>query len=81
MGLDRWGPGSESAVDAVQAGHDLTRDTKVAVSVPVIVGCGVGLGVVLMGLFMLEAFVSQVYEGFGKEVVVSIGSLSRCGCS
>jgi anoctamin-10 len=75
LGLDKraaaTGPGGEEAVDAVQAGHELQRDVKVALSVPVIVACGVGLGVVLMGIFLLEAFVAQVYQGAGKEVVVS----------
>jgi hypothetical protein len=61
----------DSVVDAVQAGHELRRVVKVALSVPVIVACGVGLGVVLMGIFLLEAFVGQLYEGFGHEVVVS----------
>lgn len=42
-----------------------------AASIPVIVICGVGLGVLLMGIFVLEAFVGQVYEGVGKQVVVS----------
>jgi anoctamin-10 len=42
-----------------------------AASVPVIAVCGVGLGVLLMGIFVLEAFVGEVYDGFGKEVVVS----------
>ncbi|KAK8844765.1 hypothetical protein IAR55_006615 [Kwoniella newhampshirensis] len=68
MGWDKEGDGT-SAVDAVQAGNDLKRDTKVAISVPVIAACGVGLGVVLMGIFVLEAFVGQVYDGVGKEVV------------
>nr|XP_019014019.1 uncharacterized protein I206_00096 [Kwoniella pini CBS 10737]OCF52800.1 hypothetical protein I206_00096 [Kwoniella pini CBS 10737] len=57
------------AVDVVQAGNDLKRDIKVAASVPIIIACGVGLGVVLLGIFMLEAFVGQAYDGFGKEVV------------
>jgi hypothetical protein len=30
-----------------------------------------GLGGLLMGIFVLEAFVGEVYDGFGKEVVVS----------
>ncbi len=47
------------------------RDVKVAVSIPVIVASGMGLGLVLSGIFILEAFVAQVYEGFGKGVVVS----------
>jgi len=42
-----------------------------AASIPVIALCGVGLGGLLMGIFVLEAFVGEVYDGFGKEVVVS----------
>lgn len=56
-------------VDAIQAANELRRDTKVAASVPIIAACGVGLGVVLMGLFVLEAFVSQLYYGPGKKIV------------
>ncbi|KAL7420471.1 hypothetical protein Q5752_004421 [Cryptotrichosporon argae] len=58
-----------SVVDAVRAGDDLKRDAKVALSVPIIVACGAMLGVVLCGIFMLEAFVSEIYEGAGKQVV------------
>ncbi|TYJ51955.1 hypothetical protein B9479_007444 [Cryptococcus floricola] len=57
------------AVDAIQAGNELKRDTKVAASIPVIVACGVGLGIVLMGIFVLEAFVGEAYDGYGKEIV------------
>ncbi|WVR03117.1 hypothetical protein IAU60_000107 [Kwoniella sp. DSM 27419] len=67
LGLDN--SPSESAVSAVQQGNDSKRDLKIAVSVPVIIACGVGLGVVLLGIFMLEAFVGQAYEGVGKEIV------------
>jgi len=61
----------EKTVDVIRAGDDFKRDVKVALSIPVIVACGLGLGFVLSGIFLLEAFVSQVYDGFGKEVVVS----------
>jgi len=61
----------EKTVDAIRAGDDFMRDVKVAVSIPVIVASGMGLGLVLSGIFILEAFVAQVYEGFGKGVVVS----------
>jgi anoctamin-10 len=64
------GPGSD-VVGTVQKGDDSKRDWKVAASVPVIGLCGVGLGVLLMGVFLLEAFVSEVYEGVGQEIVVS----------
>ncbi|WWC57606.1 uncharacterized protein I303_100138 [Kwoniella dejecticola CBS 10117] len=73
LGLDKQSPSASptggDAVDVVQAGNDLKRDIKVAASVPIIIACGVGLGVVLLGIFMLEAFVGQAYDGFGKEVV------------
>lgn len=48
-----------------------------AASVPVIAACGVGLGGLLMGIFVLEAFVGEVYDGFGKEVVVSLISWGK----
>jgi anoctamin-10 len=59
-------------VDAVHAGDEGKRDVKVAASIPVIAACGMGLGGLLMGIFVLEAFVGEVYDGFGKEVVVSL---------
>ena len=52
-------------MDTIQAGNDLKRDVKVAASVPVIIACGVGLGFVLMGIFVLEAFVALATELFG----------------
>ncbi|ORY26484.1 calcium-activated chloride channel-domain-containing protein [Naematelia encephala] len=70
LGLDHQGAGKgEQAVDAIRAGDDLKRDVKLALSVPVIIASGFGLGVVLMGIFVLEAFVAQIYEGVGKQVV------------
>lgn len=59
-------------VGAVQKGDDMKRDLKIAASVPIIGLCGVGLGVLLMGVFLLEAFVSEVYEGVGNGIVVNI---------
>ena len=70
LGLDKR-TGGDNAVDTIRAGDDLKRDVKLAASIPVIIACGVGLGCVLMGIFMLEAFVAQAYEGVGKQVVVS----------
>jgi hypothetical protein len=63
--------GEQDSVDAVHAGDESKRDVKMAASIPVIALCGVGLGGLLMGIFVLEAFVGEVYDGFGKEVVVS----------
>ena len=71
LGLDKRATGNGAVTDTIQAGNDLKRDVKVALSVPVIVACGLGLGCVLMGIFVLEAFVAEVYEGVGKKVVVS----------
>lgn len=65
----RGTPGDQ--VNAFHAGDETKRDIKMAASIPVIAVCGVGLGVLLMGIFVLEAFVGEVYEGYGKEVVVS----------
>lgn len=44
----------------------MKRDSKVVVFIFVIVVCGVGLGVVLMGFFVLEVFVFEFYDGLGK---------------
>lgn len=63
--------GDGDGVDAVHAGDEGKRDLKVGASIPVIALCGLGLGGLLMGIFALEAFVGEVYDGFGKEVVVS----------
>lgn len=71
VGLDKPSARGVDLVDTIQAGNDLKRDLKVALSVPVIIACGIGLGCVLMGIFVLEAFVAEVYEGVGKRVVVS----------
>jgi len=65
------GGGDEKGVDAVHAGDEGKRDLKMGASIPVIALCGMGLGGILMGIFILEAFVGEVYDGFGKEVVVS----------
>lgn len=67
--------GGEQAVDVVHAEDTGSRDVKMIASVPVIAACGVGLGVVLMGIFVLEAFVSQLWEGPGQSVVVSTFSI------
>lgn len=69
VGTATDGQQGTAAVDVIHQGDDLKRDVKVAASVPVIALCGVGLGCVLMGIFVLEAFVSEVYEGVGKEIV------------
>lgn len=61
----------DDQVNAFHAGDEGKRDVKMAASIPVIVICGVGLGFLLMGIFVLEAFVGEVYEGLGKQIVVS----------
>ena len=66
----------EDAVDMAMRGDALKRDVKGVVSVLVIAVCGVGLGGLLMSIFVLEAFVAEIYEGPGKEVVVSPSSFS-----
>lgn len=48
---------------------DVVRDSKVIFSIPVILACGAALGVVLMTIFMIEAFVGQLWHGPGKAVV------------
>lgn len=57
-------------VGALHAGDHVQRDAKVLISVPVIAICGVLLGTVLMGIFLLEAFVAQAYEGIGHQILV-----------
>lgn len=48
---------------------DVERDGKIVLSVPIIMGCGLLLGCVLMAIFFLEAFVGHLWTGFGKEVL------------
>ena len=48
---------------------DVRRDGKIVLSVPIIMGCGLLLGCVLMAIFFLEAFVGHLWDGFGKEVL------------
>lgn len=48
---------------------DLVRDAKVIGSIPIIIGCGMLLGCVLMGIFMLEAFASHVWHGPGQAIL------------
>lgn len=60
----------EIAVKVAHSGNAMKRDVKLALSVPVIAICGAGLGVVLLGIFVLEAFVAEIYEGPGKDLVV-----------
>jgi anoctamin-10 len=66
-------------VGAVNAWDHVQRDAKVLLSVPVIAICGVLLGTVLMGIFLLEAFVAQAYEGIGHQVLVSLMSCHQGG--
>ena len=70
LSSSQQGAGADQ-VNAVHAGDETKRDVKMAASIPVIVICGVALGTLLMGIFVLEAFVGQVCEGLGKQVVVS----------
>lgn len=48
---------------------DLVRDSKMVASIPVILMCGALLGCVLMSIFMLEAFVGQLWHGPGKAII------------
>lgn len=57
------------SLDQPQHKSDLIRDSKMVASVPVVLMCGAVLGVVLMCIFMLEAFVGQLWHGPGKAVV------------
>ncbi|KLT41542.1 DUF590-domain-containing protein [Cutaneotrichosporon oleaginosum] len=48
---------------------DLVRDGKMVASIPVVISCGILLGIVLMCIFMLEAFISQLWHGPGKAII------------
>lgn len=57
------------SIDEPHTKSDLVRDSKVIFSIPIIITCGAALGVVLMTIFMIEAFVGQLWDGPGKVVV------------
>ncbi|BEJ17630.1 hypothetical protein CspHIS471_0610310 [Cutaneotrichosporon sp. HIS471] len=48
---------------------DLVCDGKMIASVPIVLLCGALLGCVLLSIFMLEAFISQLWHGPGKAVI------------
>lgn len=48
---------------------DLVRDGKMIASIPVVLLCGALLGCVLLSIFMLEAFISQLWRGSGKAII------------
>ena len=52
-------------------------DLRVWASVPVLLLCAAGLVGVLTGLFVFEAFVTALYDGVGKEYIVSPESSSK----
>lgn len=58
-----------SRVGAESHRTGLIREVKVVGSIPLIIGCGVILGCILMGIFMLEAFVGHLWHGPGKSFV------------
>ena len=80
LGLDKSSKAqSHGAIDTLHAGNSLKRESKVVASIPLIIACGVFLGVVLTGIFILEAFVAAAYDGPGKQIVVSRASLPLLG--
>ena len=85
----RWGTrGAENAerrrpeyVAKVRKGEDdeeddfpwWNRELRILASVPVILGFATILAAFLTAIFVLEAFVSQMYTGPGKDYIVSAG--------
>ncbi len=51
------------------------KDLRVFASVPLITLFATLLAVILTGIFVLEVFVTQLYEGPGKQFVVSVPCL------
>ena len=51
-------------------------DIRVLAGIPILLLCAAGLVGVLTGLFVFEAFVTALYDGFGKEYIVSRPSTS-----
>ena len=48
------------------------KDLRVFASVPLIALFATLLAVILTGIFVLEVFVTQLYEGPGKQIIVSV---------
>jgi hypothetical protein len=48
----------------------LAREGKIVVGVLVVFGLGLGLAGLLSGIFLFEAFLSKLYDGPGKQVLV-----------
>jgi hypothetical protein len=73
---------SITAIDALNASHSVSgdptfiaREAKILASVPVIVGLGLILGALLTAIFIFEAFLSKLYDGPGKSVLVSMDNV------
>ena len=76
---------SITAIDALNASHSVTgdptfigREVKILTSVPVIAGLGLVLGALLTAIFIFEAFLSKLYDGPGKSVLVSRDETDPC---
>lgn len=57
----------------------MSREIKMLASVPLITACGVGLGLLLTAIFIIEAFLTKLYEGFGKQAVALVPTLLFAG--
>lgn len=60
----------------------MAREVKMLASIPVIALCGAGLGCLLSGIFVFEAFLARLYDGwYGQQILVSLKMiLHDCGC-
>lgn len=51
------------------------RDARILATLPVIATFALGLTALLTGIFIFEAFVTQLYSGPGQKLIVSLSSL------
>lgn len=57
----------------------MAREIKMMASIPLITACGLGLGVLLTGIFIVEAFLTKLYDGFGKQAIALVPTLFFAG--
>ncbi|TFK66243.1 DUF590-domain-containing protein [Pluteus cervinus] len=73
---DSSSSGASVAVDSIEGGPAWwKRELKILASVPVILGFAAILFALLTGIFVLEAFVTQLYTGPGQKVITLLPTL------
>lgn len=72
----RWGTRGSFRVEKRRANYKAIawwrRDLRIMTSIPVILFFAAILAVLLTGIFVFEAFITQLYNGPGQGIIVSI---------